>query len=169
MNIVVFWFLFWLKFHWNLFPTVNRKYAIPGSDNGLVPNRQQAIIWTNDGIVWWWAYAWLSLNDLMELSYSIYRDILQLGNKNVPIILVLHTLNNAENKGVSKPVMFLSPSLIHSSPPSAAFMCHWVRNLFRNQESFISSKQHRHNIDNNIGISTWMFKYQLTSYSISRQ
>ena len=41
--------------------------------------------------------------------------------------------------------------------------------FIRNQESFISSKQHRHNIDNNIGISMWMFKYQLKSYSISRQ
>ena len=27
----------------------------------------------------------------------------------------------------------------------------------RNQKSFTSSKQHGHNIDNNIGISTWMF------------
>ena len=29
----------------------NWQYIIIGSDNGLAPNRQQAIIWTNDGLV----------------------------------------------------------------------------------------------------------------------
>ena len=31
----------------------NEHYASIGSDNGLVPNRRQAIIWTNDGLVYW--------------------------------------------------------------------------------------------------------------------
>ena len=35
-----------------------------GSDNGLVPNRRQAIIWTNDGIVYRRIYASLDLIDL---------------------------------------------------------------------------------------------------------
>ena len=32
-------------------------------DNGLVPNRQQAMIWTNDGIAHWCMYASLTLNE----------------------------------------------------------------------------------------------------------
>ena len=35
-----------------------------GSDNGLAPNRRQAIIWTNDGVVWWRIYAFIGLNEL---------------------------------------------------------------------------------------------------------
>ena len=33
------------------------------SDNGLAPNRRQAIIWTNDDIVFWRIYASLGLNE----------------------------------------------------------------------------------------------------------
>ena len=40
---------FWLRFHWNLFPRVQWTYSSTGSDNGLVPSRRQAIIWTSDG------------------------------------------------------------------------------------------------------------------------
>ena len=40
-------------------------YSI-GSDNGLVPNRRQAIIWTNDGLGWWRIYASFNLNELIE-------------------------------------------------------------------------------------------------------
>ena len=39
------------KFHWNMFARSNWQYAIIGSDNGLVPIRRQAIIWTSDGLV----------------------------------------------------------------------------------------------------------------------
>ena len=45
MKIVAFGF----KFHWKLFPTVQN--ASTGSNNGLAPNRRQAIIWTHDGVV----------------------------------------------------------------------------------------------------------------------
>ena len=31
----------------------NQQFASIGSDNGLAPNRRQAIIWTNDGLVYW--------------------------------------------------------------------------------------------------------------------
>ena len=37
-------FVFWFKFHWSLFLMV--KLTI-GLDNGMAPNRRQAIIWTN--------------------------------------------------------------------------------------------------------------------------
>ena len=33
---------FWFKFHWNIFLML--QVAIIGLDNGLVPNRRQAII-----------------------------------------------------------------------------------------------------------------------------
>ena len=38
-----------------------------GSDNGLMPVRQQAIIWINDALVHWRIYASLSLNVLMSI------------------------------------------------------------------------------------------------------
>ena len=42
---------FWFKFHWNISQGCSWKWANIDSDNGLVPNRQQAIIWSNDGPV----------------------------------------------------------------------------------------------------------------------
>ena len=40
---------FRLNFHWSLFPGASWQYSSIGSDNGLAPNRRQAIIWANDG------------------------------------------------------------------------------------------------------------------------
>ena len=40
-------FIFWLKFHWSLFLSVQLTISQHWSDNGLAPNRRQAIIWTN--------------------------------------------------------------------------------------------------------------------------
>ena len=40
-------FVFWLKFHWSLVLRVQLTITSTGSDNGLSPNRRQAIIWTN--------------------------------------------------------------------------------------------------------------------------
>ena len=42
---------------------VHEGQIIVGLDKGLVPNRQQAIIWNNDGIVYWHIYASLGLDD----------------------------------------------------------------------------------------------------------
>ena len=44
--------------------------SIIGSDNGLVPSRWHAIIWTNDGIVYWRIYASLGLNELKNEIYG---------------------------------------------------------------------------------------------------
>ena len=44
--------------------------SIIGSDNGLAPSRWQAIIWTNDGIVYWRIYASLGLNELKNEIYG---------------------------------------------------------------------------------------------------
>ena len=52
---------FLLRFHWSLFPRI--QYCSIGSDNGLVPARRQAIIWTND-LVYQRIYASLGLNEL---------------------------------------------------------------------------------------------------------
>ena len=41
-----------------------------GSDNGLAPNRRQAIIWTNDDPVQRRIYASLGRNELMALVYT---------------------------------------------------------------------------------------------------
>ena len=60
-------FEFRLKFHWIMFLTVNWQYGSIGSDDGLAPTRRQAIIWTNDGQVWWRIYASLGLNELSNL------------------------------------------------------------------------------------------------------
>ena len=43
----------------------NWQYDSIGSDNGLAPNRRQAIIWTNVGMLYWRIYASLGLNELM--------------------------------------------------------------------------------------------------------
>ena len=59
MKIVVFW----LTFHWNLFPILQLKYSSIGSDNGLALLRWQAIIWFNDGLVYWCIYVSLGLNE----------------------------------------------------------------------------------------------------------
>ena len=40
-----------------------------GSDNGLVPHRQEAINWTNDGLVYWCVYALLCLDELWSSTF----------------------------------------------------------------------------------------------------
>ena len=40
------------------------------SNNGLMPKRQQAIIWTNDGLVYWYIYASLAHNELNQLNLN---------------------------------------------------------------------------------------------------
>ena len=40
-----------------------------GLDNGLVPNKQRAIIWTNDGLFYWHINTSLSLNELSAMRF----------------------------------------------------------------------------------------------------
>ena len=54
-------FIFWFIFHWNLFLRVKLQCASIGSDDGLALNRWQAIIWTNEGIVYWCIFVGLIL------------------------------------------------------------------------------------------------------------
>ena len=41
-----------IEAEWRIYASVN--YTIIGSDNGLLPVRHQAIIWTNAGILFIW-------------------------------------------------------------------------------------------------------------------
>ena len=49
-------FEFWLKFHRKLIPRVPLTITSIGLNNGLVPNRRQAIIWTNVHPILWCTY-----------------------------------------------------------------------------------------------------------------
>ena len=42
----------------------NYQYSGIGSDNGLALTGQQAIMWTNDGLIWWLIYVSLGLGEL---------------------------------------------------------------------------------------------------------
>ena len=58
---------FWLRFLWSLFLSFELTISQHCSDNGMTPTRRQAIIWTNDGIVYWCIYVSLGL----DMSQSI--------------------------------------------------------------------------------------------------
>ena len=49
----------------------SQQYFSIDSDNGLVSIKQQAIIWTNDGIVYWRIYASLDLNELTHSYHEL--------------------------------------------------------------------------------------------------
>ena len=67
--------VFWLKFHWNFSKGSNYQYSSIGSDNGLAPVRWQAIIWINDGLVYWCIYVSLSLNELNTYKNTIWLNV----------------------------------------------------------------------------------------------
>ena len=50
--------VFWLKLHWSLFVRVQLTINNIGLDDGLAPNRRQAIIWTNAASIYWRIYMW---------------------------------------------------------------------------------------------------------------
>ena len=74
-------FLFWLKFHRSLFLRVQLTITQHwfGWDNGLAPNRRQAIIWTNAGLIHWRIYAALGGDELriMGLTPSCWASLLK--------------------------------------------------------------------------------------------
>ena len=69
-------YLNWYIFDFDLtftevcFPRPNSQHASIDSDNGLVPNRQQVIIWNNNGLGYQCIYASLSLNESSSTSWS---------------------------------------------------------------------------------------------------
>ena len=52
--------IIWFQFYWSLFLGALVTLIIIDSDNGLVPNKQQAIIWANDSVVYCGIYASLA-------------------------------------------------------------------------------------------------------------
>ena len=46
----------------------NQQYVIIGADNGVVSNGRQAIIWTNDGLVYWRISASLGFDQLRYVN-----------------------------------------------------------------------------------------------------
>ena len=76
-------FIFWLKFHWSLFIRANWQYLGIGLDNGLAPNRRQAIIWTNVYLIHWRKYATLGGDELIKLEW--YHMSTPSGLDSVPV------------------------------------------------------------------------------------
>ena len=60
-------FAFWFEFHWSLFPRV--QLTSIASDNGLAPNRQQAIICTNADPIHLRIFATLWVDELTDGVY----------------------------------------------------------------------------------------------------
>ena len=56
----------------NVWISIKISLIIIVSDNGLAPTRRQAVIWTNDGLVYWRIYASLGLNDLTHMPEAIH-------------------------------------------------------------------------------------------------
>ena len=77
-KILQIYFLEWkINFDSN-FPVVcshwsNKKQASIGSNNGLLPNRQQTIIWTNDGPVAYMLHS-ASLSKNITIQASVYPN-----------------------------------------------------------------------------------------------
>ena len=64
-------FVFWLKFQWSLFLRVQLAVTQHWLDNGLAPNRRQAIIWSNADPIHWRIYAALGgrwVNEIAVIS-----------------------------------------------------------------------------------------------------
>ena len=58
-----------LKILWNLFLKVQLTTSI-GSGNGLVPNRWQAIAWTNADLIHWCIYTALGGDELTGANWD---------------------------------------------------------------------------------------------------
>ena len=89
-------FVFWLEFHWSLFLRTRQWYST-GLDNGLGPNRRQAIIWTNDDPIDWCVYMrhfWGSFNTLRPRQSGCHSDIFQyiLLEQNVKTSILLNKM-----------------------------------------------------------------------------
>ena len=65
-------FVLWLKFHLSLFLRVQLAKIQHWFSNGLVPNRLQAIFWTNVDMIHWRIYAALSEYETVLNTYFCY-------------------------------------------------------------------------------------------------
>ena len=65
---------------------IHNKSALIGSDNGLSQNRWQAIIWTNDGLVYWRIY--VSMKDMNKIDQ--YQTTIKHQKKRAVYISKIH-------------------------------------------------------------------------------
>ena len=77
-------FIFWLKFHQACSWGSNWQYLSIGLDNGLVPNRRQAIICTNADPFHWRIYAALWSDELNISTGSVYPNCITIAPAHVP-------------------------------------------------------------------------------------
>ena len=68
-------FVLWLKFHWSLFLTVQLTITQYWFRYSLVPNRQQAVIWTNADLIHWHIYAALGGDETSKLVIFLLEAI----------------------------------------------------------------------------------------------
>ena len=68
-------FVCWLKFHWSLFLSVRLTITNIGLDNGLAPNRQQVIIWTNADLIHWCIYTALGGDELNKYIFLTHYHL----------------------------------------------------------------------------------------------
>ena len=61
-------FLEWKSVNFSQIFTEVCSYFSIGSDHGLVPNKQQAIIWSKDGEAYWCIYVPLRIHEWKKLS-----------------------------------------------------------------------------------------------------
>ena len=66
---------FWWRFHWFQSLFSNEQYSSIGSDNGLVPNRRQANIWTNADPIHWRIYAALGGDKLTHSQHILSSTV----------------------------------------------------------------------------------------------
>ena len=56
----------------------NRQQSSIGSDNGLVLNRRQAIIWTNADLIHWCIFVWLEEDKLTLVVLNLFQETLDM-------------------------------------------------------------------------------------------
>ena len=82
---------------------IDNKPSQHGSDNGLSPNRRQAIIWTNDGIIYLRIYASLAISELIcnNNNWRLNHEKTNFWNNNNVVLnklVVLQTLYWRESR-----------------------------------------------------------------------
>ena len=126
-----------LQFHWSLWIEVFLTVSI-GSDNSLVLNRQQVIIWTNDDLVYWNIYVsfWKRLynfvaravpaDDLASLGTKSHDDVIKwkLFLRYWPFVQGIHQSPvNSPHKGQWRGALMFS------------LICAWISNWVNNGEA----------------------------------
>ena len=121
-----------------------------GSDNGLVPNGRQAIIWSNEGMFYWRIYTSLDLNELKlqcipQCLVKLYLHSLPsqywdgkgdwhhtLWNTRTHVSYIVNTRadDGFTRKGVRKSAAMILTLLSRNIPASAPEELHVIESLF---------------------------------------